>query len=89
VEYGLTLWEAGRPLGAIAAGGGAFDSLHLEKGYRQWGKDVHSEYIPYEAGLAFAMRLDKGDFVGRFALERYKAQGLTRRLCGRSPLLAC
>jgi glycine cleavage system T protein len=85
VEYGRslwdTLWEAGRPFGAIAAGGGAFDSLRLEKGYRLWGTDVHSEYNPYEAGLGFAVRLDKGDFLGRSALEQFKAQGLARRLC--------
>jgi glycine cleavage system T protein len=84
VEYGLylwdTLWEAGRPFGVIAAGGGAFDSLRLEKGYRLWGADVHSEYNPYEAGLGFAVRLDKGDFLGRSALLRIKAQGRARRL---------
>ena len=84
-EYGAhlwdTLWEAGRPFGVVAAGGDAFDSLRLEKGYRLWGADVHAEYNPYEAGLGFAVRLDKGDFLGRPALERIKAQGITRRLC--------
>src|SRR5262249_52938513 len=84
-EYGLhlwdALWQAGRPFGAIAAGGGAFDSLRLEKGYRLWGVDIHCEYNPYEAGLGFAVRLDKGDFLGRAALERFKAQGISRRLC--------
>ena len=47
-EHGLrlwdVLWEAGQPLGVIAAGGGAFDSLRLEKGYRLWGNDIHTEY---------------------------------------------
>jgi glycine cleavage system T protein len=85
VEYGLslwdTLWEAGRSIGGIAAGGGAFDSLRLEKGYCLWGADVHSEYNPYEAGLGFAVRPDKGDFLGRSALERIKAQAPARRLC--------
>jgi heterotetrameric sarcosine oxidase gamma subunit len=76
-----TLWEAGRPLGAIAAGGGAFDSLRLEKGHRLWGVDVHSEHNPFEAGVGFAVRLDKGDFLGRAALERCKASGVARRLC--------
>jgi glycine cleavage system T protein len=84
-EYGLALcdalWTAGRPHGMIAAGGGAFDSLRLEKGYRLWGTDIHSEYNPYEAGLGFAVRLNKGDFLGRAALERIKAQGMQRRLC--------
>ena len=43
----------------IAAGGGAFDSLRLEKGYRLWGQDIHTEHDPFEAGLGFAVRMDK------------------------------
>ena len=84
-EQGLrlwdTLWEAGQPLGLIAAGGGAFDSLRLEKGYRLWGNDIHTEYNPYEAGIGFAVRVGKGDFLGRDALRNRRAQGLTRKLC--------
>jgi glycine cleavage system T protein len=84
-EYGLklwdTLWSAGESLGLIAAGGGAFDSLRLEKGYRLWGADIHTEYHPYEAGLGFAVKLDKGDFLGREALLHMKERGLTRKLC--------
>jgi glycine cleavage system T protein len=83
-EYGLklwdTLWQAGEPLGVVAGGGGAFDSLRLEKGYRLWGADIHTEYNPYEAGLGFAVKLDKGDFLGREALRQVKAQGITRKL---------
>ena len=75
------LWEAGRPLGLIAAGGGAFDSLRLEKGYRFWGNDIHTEHNPIEAGLGFAVRMRKGDFIGREALGKLRAEGLTRRLC--------
>jgi glycine cleavage system aminomethyltransferase T len=85
MEYGLklwdTLWEAGQPLGMLAAGYRAIDSLRLEKGYRYWSADIHSEYNPYEAGLGFAVKLQKGDFIGRAALERIKAQGVTRKLC--------
>jgi glycine cleavage system T protein len=84
-EYGLklwdTLWKAGQPLGLVAAGGGAFDSLRLEKGYRLWGADIHTEHNPYEAGLGFAVKLDKGDFLGRDALSDIKGAGITRRLC--------
>ncbi|MFG2330807.1 FAD-dependent oxidoreductase [Streptomyces sp. NPDC048604] len=65
-----TLWEAGQRLGVIAAGRSAFDSLRLEKGYRSWGRDMTAEHTPYEAGLGFAVRMDKGDFTGRAALER-------------------
>ena len=84
-EQGLrlwdVLWEAGQPLGVIAAGGGAFDSLRLEKGYRLWGNDIHTEYNPYEAGIGFAVRMRKGDFIGRDRLREIRAQGLARRLC--------
>lgn len=83
-EYGLQLWdmlwEAGQPFGITALGGGAFDSLRLEKGYRLWGADIHSEYNPYEAGLGFAVRLNKGDFIGRNALLRIKEQGIAKKL---------
>jgi len=85
MEYGLklwdTLWEAGQPLGMVAAGYRAIESLRLEKGYRYWSADIHSEYNPYEAGLGFAVKLKKGDFIGREALECVKAEGVTRKLC--------
>lgn len=85
MEYGLklwdVLWQAGQEFGIAAVGGGAFDSLRLEKGYRLWGADIHAEYHPYEAGIGFAVRLKKGDFIGRSALEQIKAQGLSRKLC--------
>jgi glycine cleavage system aminomethyltransferase T/glycine/D-amino acid oxidase-like deaminating enzyme len=72
-EYGQRLWDAlwraGQPLGVVAAGRAAFDSLRLEKGYRSWGADMTTEHDPYEAGLGFAVRPHtKGDFVGRSAL---------------------
>jgi 4-methylaminobutanoate oxidase (formaldehyde-forming) len=70
-EFGLglwdTLWEAGRPHGLVAGGYKAIDSLRLEKGYRVWGADITPEDTPYEAGLGFAVKLDK-DFVGKDAL---------------------
>jgi dimethylglycine oxidase len=73
------LWEAGRDHGLIAAGMGAFDTLRLEKGYRFWGQDIHTEYDPLEAGLGFAVRWAK-DFQGRAALEAIRDRGVTRRL---------
>ncbi|MEN8652688.1 FAD-dependent oxidoreductase [Streptomyces sp. 21So2-11] len=66
-----TLWEAGRPHGVIAAGRSAFNSLRLEKGYRAWGHDMTAEHNPYEAGLGFAVRMNKGDFIGRDALAAF------------------
>lgn len=71
-EFGLrlwdTIWEAGRGHGLVAGGYKAIDSLRLEKGYRVWGADITPEETPYEAGLGFAVKLDKGDFIGREAL---------------------
>ncbi|MFE0138061.1 FAD-dependent oxidoreductase [Streptomyces sp. NPDC059037] len=64
-----TLWEAGQRHGVIAAGRSAFNSLRLEKGYRAWGHDMTTEHDPYEAGVGFAVRMNKGDFMGRSALE--------------------
>jgi dimethylglycine oxidase len=53
----------------------------MEKGYRYWSTDIHSEYNPYEAGLGFAVRLRKGDFLGRDALLEIRERGLKRKLC--------
>jgi dimethylglycine oxidase len=74
------LWEAGRPLGIIVGGRGAFSGLRLEKGYRMWGTDMTTEHDPYEAGLGFAVKLDKGNFVGREALLRRREEGPRRKL---------
>ncbi|WP_326943944.1 FAD-dependent oxidoreductase [Amycolatopsis sp. NBC_01307] len=62
------LWAAGQPLGVIAGGRAAFNSLRLEKGYRLWGTDMTTEHDPYEAGVGFAVRPAKGEFLGRAAL---------------------
>jgi len=75
-----TLWEAGQRLGVIAAGRSAFDSLRLEKNYRSAGRDMTTEHNPYEAGLSFAVRMDKGDFIGRDALIEAGATAPSRRL---------
>ena len=75
-----TLWEAGQELGVIAAGRSAFNSMRLEKGYRSWGTDMTAEHNPYEAGLGFAVRMDKGDFLGREALVGVSEETVARRL---------
>jgi len=74
-EFGLTLWDAlcagGQPHGMLAAGYRALDCLRLEKGYRVWGTDLTPLTSPLEAGLGFAVALDKPAlFIGREALER-------------------
>ena len=73
------LLEAGREHGIVAAGGGAFDSLRLEKGYRLWGQDIDTERDPLSAGLGFAVRWDK-DFQGKQALEAVRDRGPAQRL---------
>ena len=71
-EFGLrlwdTIWDAGQDHGLVAGGYKAIDSCRLEKGYRVWGSDITPEDTPWEAGLDFAVKLDKGDFIGREAL---------------------
>ena len=86
-DMGLKLWDtlftAGQAHGLIAAGRAAFNSLRLEKGYRSFGADMTNEHDPYEAGLGFAVRLDK-DFIGRDALLRKrkgKAEPRRRLTC--------
>lgn len=85
MEYGLklwdTLWAAGMPLGLVAGGYRAIDSLRLEKGYRYWSADIDPEHDPFEAGLRFSVKLDKGDFLGREALLQKRDQALPRKLC--------
>ena len=72
--------SAGGDLGARNAGYYAVESLRLEKGYRAWGRELTPDYNPYEAGLGFAVKLDKGDFIGRDALIAAKAKPPARRL---------
>jgi 4-methylaminobutanoate oxidase (formaldehyde-forming) len=84
-EYGPALWdllwEAGRTHGLIAGGYRAIDALRLEKGYRVWSSDITPEETSFEAGLGFAVRLDKeAEFIGRDALVAAKAAGPRKRL---------
>lgn len=85
MEYGLrlwdTLWEAGLSEGMVAAGYKAIESLRLEKGYRYWSGEISPDYTPFEAGLGFAVRLDKKDFIGKEALLKQKEEGIRQKLC--------
>ncbi|MBT0767386.1 FAD-dependent oxidoreductase [Kineosporia sp. J2-2] len=74
-----TLWAAGQEHGLIAAGRGAFNSLRLEKGYRSFGTDMTFEHDPWEAGLDFAVRLQKESFLGREAVLA-RREDVRRRL---------
>ncbi len=83
-EYGMALWEtlikAGEPNGMVTGGYRAIDSLRLEKGYRIWGSDITPDETPYEAGLEFCVKFDKGEFIGREALVSVSKTELTSRL---------
>jgi dimethylglycine oxidase len=69
-------------VGVVACGGGAYDSLRLEKGYRLWGQDIDEEHDPYEAGLDWLVRLGKdAEFIGREAASAVAQRGVQRRLC--------
>jgi glycine cleavage system T protein len=75
------LVAAGEDLGLRHAGYHAMDSLRIEKAYRSWGHDLGGEDTPFQAGLGFAVRLDKsGGFIGRDALAAQREGPLVRRL---------
>ena len=75
------LAKAGRDLGLRDAGYYALDSLRMEKAYRAWGREVTIDDTPWEAGLGFAVRLDKPvSFLGREALLEQRERTLTKRL---------
>lgn len=77
-----TLWRTFIDHGAVPCGLGARDTLRLEMGYPLHGSDITEETTPLEAGLAFAVDLDKIDFIGREALLVQQRRGVTRRLVG-------
>jgi 4-methylaminobutanoate oxidase (formaldehyde-forming) len=75
-----TLIEAGAAFGIADAGYYAIEGLRLEKGYRAWGRELTPDHTPFEAGLGFAVKLDKGcDFIGRDALLKHQAATPKRR----------
>jgi glycine cleavage system T protein len=75
------LYAAGEKYGIEPGGYKVLDSLRLEKGYRYYSMDVTMLENPYEAGLGFCIRMNKGDFIGREALAKLKEKGPTQKLC--------
>ena len=79
-------WDAilahGKAQGVLPAGLGARDAARLEAALRLWGNDMDESVNPYEAGLGWTVKLDKGDFVGRDALRRIKEAGPARKVVG-------
>jgi 4-methylaminobutanoate oxidase (formaldehyde-forming) len=77
----LVLHDAGADLGLVDAGYYALDALRIEAGRRAWGHELGPDETPWQAGLAFAVKLDKAnDFIGREALVASQGQALTKKL---------
>lgn len=84
-EFMASVYEeivgAGPRYGLVHAGYHALNSLRIEKAYRHFGHDIADEDTPWEAGLGFAVKLDKaGGFIGRDALLKQRDTGVRKRL---------
>jgi aminomethyltransferase len=75
-----TLLARGASYGLKPCGLGARDTLRLEAGYLLYGSDVDDEHTSFEANCAWVVKLSKGDFIGKAALEKQKREGLKRKL---------
>jgi glycine cleavage system T protein len=75
-----TLYEAGQDMGLKLCGMHMMDTCRMEKGFRHFGHDITSEDHVLEAGLGFAVKTEKPDFIGRDAVLRKKETGLEQRL---------
>ena len=75
-----TLHNAGRDMGVKLCGMHMMDAGRIEKGFRHFGHDITAEDHVLEAGLGFAVKTDKPDFIGRDAVLRKKEAGLDMRL---------
>ena len=76
------LLDAGREFGIKPCGLGARNTLRLEAKMALYGHEIHASITPYEADLAWIVKLNKGEFVGKAALAKQKEQGVTRKLAG-------
>jgi aminomethyltransferase len=76
------VWNKLIELGAAACGLGARDTLRLEAGMPLYGHEYNEGVTPLETPFTFAVKLDKGDFIGREALVRHKEEGVSKKLVG-------
>jgi glycine cleavage system aminomethyltransferase T/glycine/D-amino acid oxidase-like deaminating enzyme len=77
----LALCEAGRDLGLRDAGYYALDALRIEQGRRAWGAELGPDETPWEAGLGYAVKMDKpASFIGRSALAEAQGKPLRKKL---------
>lgn len=77
-----TILEAGKPYGIEPCGLGARDTLRLEAGLCLYSNDIDESTTPLEAGLGFVVKLQKGDFIGKTALQQQKDHGIARKRVG-------
>jgi len=75
-----TLFDAGQDLGVKLCGMHMMDTCRIEKGFRHFGHDITCEDHVLEAGLGFAVNINKSSFVGREAVFQKKELGLSKRL---------
>ncbi len=76
-----SLWSVGAEFGLKDAGYYTIDALRIEAGRRAWGAELSPDETPWEAGLGYAVKMDKpADFLGRDALARQQANGVRKRL---------
>lgn len=82
----VVIWDeimkSGKPYGLEPAGLGARDTLRLEMGFALYGNDITAETHPLEARMGWLTKFDKGDFIGKDALQKAKDKGLSRKLMG-------
>jgi aminomethyltransferase len=85
-DYSEDVWNAvlnaGIEFNITPIGLAARDTLRLEKKYCLYGNDIDASTNPYEAGLGWITKLDKGNFIGRISLERIRREGIKRKLIG-------
>lgn len=81
VDVYQTLHDAGSDHGLEDGGYYALEALRIEKGYRAWSRELTPDITPWQAGLGFAVKLDKKDgFIGRDALVAAREKPLGRRI---------
>ncbi len=77
-----SIWNEMIALGALPCGLGARDTLRLESGMPLYGHEYNEGLTPLKAGFSFAVKLDKGEFIGRDELIKHKEEGFSKKLVG-------
>jgi sarcosine dehydrogenase len=84
-EFAAHVYEVlrsnGKQHGIIDVGYRTIDTMRMEKGYLYWSTDITPDTTPWEAGLAWRVNINKGNFCGRDALVKQQTEGVKRQLC--------